>query len=246
MPTRILVYMSNQSRKKKNTRNAVIAGLIVLLIGSYFVSRNSNKIDPEVVASVEVSEPTLHLKGNIESEIKLIEYSDFQCPACAAAAPQVKNIVDNFGEKFQLEYRHFPLRSIHPNAQIAAQAAEAAGMQGKFWEMHDKLFENQSEWSSSIKPERHFKNYATEIGINADRLIFDLKSDKVKEVVNGQADEAALLKLPGTPAFVFNGEKIDINTFVNENLIGDLNEEGGLTPEAQAKFEAEQKADKNA
>ncbi len=211
--------MSHKKQKDKKNRNAIIIGLVIVLVGSYFVSQNSKKIDPKVIAAVEVSEPAAHLKGNLESEIKLIEYSDFQCPACSAAEPQVKKLVEDFGDTFQLEYRNFPLRSIHPNAQIGAQAAEAAGMQGKFWEMSDKLFENQEEWSQSFNPKKYFKRYATEIGINADRLLFDLESDKIKTVVNAQFDEAMKLELPGTPSFVFNGEKVDINTFINENLI---------------------------
>lgn len=211
--------MSNQSRKKKQVRNGVIIGLIILLAVAFFVSQNSKKINPETLANVEVSEPTSHIIGNLESKIKLIQYSDFQCPACSAVAPQIEKLVEDFGDKFQLEFRHFPLRSIHPNAQIAGQAAEAAGMQGKFWEMHDLLYENQAEWSKSFNPKKYLKQYAKEIGINTDRFAFDLESNKVKEIVNAQYKEAETLQLPGTPAFVFNGKKIDLATFVNENLI---------------------------
>ena len=137
---------------------------------------------------------------------------------CKAAEPAVSNLVEIFGDQFALEYRHFPLRQIHPNAQIAAQAAEAAAIQGKFWEMHDILFEKQAEWSQSFNPERYFRTYAEDIGLNVDRFRFDLESDMVKDRVNTDADEAAALGLPGTPAFVFNGESIDINTFIAENL----------------------------
>lgn len=217
--------MSNQKRKKKQLLNGVIIALIVLLIGSYFVSKKTNNIDPKAIESVKISEPSSHLKGNLDSEIKLIEYSDFQCPACSVAEPQIKKLVEEFGDKFQLEYRSFPLRSIHPNAQIGAQAAEAAGMQGKFWEMHDKLFENQAEWSKSFNPKKYLKQYAKEIGINVDRFIYDLESDKVKGIVNAQFDEAMNLELPGTPSFVFNGEKVNINNFINDYLIDKTDKE---------------------
>lgn len=210
--------MSNQTRKNKKVWQWSIAGLLVLLVIAFFLSQGDKKVDPNILATVEVSEPVAHVKGNADSEITLVEYSDFQCPACKSAAPQIKSLIEEFGDKFQLEYRHFPLRSIHPNAQISAQAAEAAGMQGKFWEMHDKLFEKQEEWSESFNPKKFFKQYAEEIGINGERLIFDLESDKVKEIVNAQFDEATSLGLPGTPSFVLNGEKIDINTFITEYL----------------------------
>jgi protein-disulfide isomerase len=189
------------------------------------VSRTSNKVDPAVIAAVEVSEPSAHVKGNAESGITLVEYSDFQCPACAAAEPQIEALVSEFGDYFQLEYRHFPLRSIHPNAQIAAQAAEAAGMQGKFWEMHDELFTNQSIWSKSYNPKRYFNEYAEKIGINVDRFEFDLESDTVKTVVNAQFDEAMSLELPGTPSFVFNGEQVDVNTFLSEQVLTQVPDE---------------------
>lgn len=213
--------MSNQTRKNKKVWQWSIAGLLVLLVITFFLSQGDKKGDPNILATVEVSEPVAHVKGNPESEITLIEYSDFQCPACKSAAPQIEALVEEFGDIFQLEYRHFPLRSIHPNAQISAQAAEAAGIQGKFWEMHDKLFENQDAWAESFNPKKFFKQYAEEIGINGDRLIFDLESDKVKEIVNAQFDEASELGLPGTPSFVFNGEKIDMNTFVTEYLVSE-------------------------
>lgn len=217
--------MGNKSKKyrKKKTRNIVIIGLILLLIVSYFVSRNSKKIDPELIASIDVVEPTAHIRGSLESEIKLIEYSDYQCPACSAAELQIESLVDQYGEQFQLEFRHFPLRTIHPNAQLGAQAAEAAGMQGKFWEMHTLLFERQSEWSVSANPKRYLKEYAEEIGINGDRFVFDVESGAIKDIVNSQFDEAMSLELPGTPSFVFNGEKVDINTFIQENLIDEKN-----------------------
>ena len=210
--------MSNQKRKNKKIRNGIIIGIVALLVISYFVSQNDKKVDPIIVESVEVSEPQAHIKGDIEAPLTLVEYSDFQCPACASASPQILALVDQFEGQFNLEYRHFPLRSIHPNAQEAAQAAEAAGMQGKFWEMHDVLFEKQDEWSQSFNPTRYFKTYAEELGLNAERLVFDLESDKIKEIVNAQFDEATELQLPGTPSFVFNGEQIDVNTFIAENL----------------------------
>jgi protein-disulfide isomerase len=81
----------------------------------------------------------------------LIEYSDFQCPACGFYFPLLKKLEEEFGENIAIVYRHFPLSSVHPNAKFAAYAAEAAGKQGKFWEMHDLIFTNQSEWSDKKK-----------------------------------------------------------------------------------------------
>jgi protein-disulfide isomerase len=212
--------MTNTSNKRRNKRlwTGGIIAVASLVVISFFVSQSGDSIDETRFTNLEIQGLSLNLKGNTESDIRLIEYSDFQCPACKAAAPAVDALVQQFGDQFVLEYRHFPLRSIHPNAQLAAQAAEAAGIQGKFWEMHDILFENQSQWAQSFNPERFFRNYALEIGLNEDRFRFDLASDEVKDIVNAQFKEAEELQLPGTPAFVFNGEIVDVNDFVNENL----------------------------
>jgi protein-disulfide isomerase len=230
--------MTNTSKKRRNKKmwTGGIILVIVLLIVSFVVSQSGDPIDEASFANLEVQELTPNIKGNSESEIRLIEYSDFQCPACKAAAPAMQALVDQYGEQFVFEYRHFPLRSIHPNAQLAAQAAEAAGIQGKFWEMHDLLFENQSQWSQSFNPERFFRNYALDLELNEDRFRFDLKSNQVKDLVNSQFDEAGELQIPGTPAFVFNGEVVDVNDFVNENL--DL----GIEISAELENVAEQEA----
>jgi len=212
--------MGNTSNKRRNKR-AWTWGLVLLgalIVISFIVSKTDNSIDPASFASIETFEDAAHEKGNFESEIRLIEYSDFQCPACKAAAPAVKDLVENFGEQFVLEYRHFPLRQLHPNAQIGAQAAEAAAIQGKFWEMHDMLFEKQPEWGQSFNPERFFRGYAEELGLNVDRFRFDLESDEVKDRVNADLAEAQALGIPGTPGFVYDGEIIQINTFISENL----------------------------
>jgi len=232
------MYMTNTSKKRRNKKmwTGGIILVIVLLIVSFVVSQSGDPIDEASFANLEVQELTPNIKGNSESEIRLIEYSDFQCPACKAAAPAMQALVDQYGEQFVFEYRHFPLRSIHPNAQLAAQAAEAAGIQGKFWEMHDLLFENQSQWSQSFNPERFFRNYALDLELNEDRFRFDLKSNQVKDLVNSQFDEAGELQIPGTPAFVFNGEVVDVNDFVNENL--DL----GIEISAELENVAEQEA----
>lgn len=225
--------MGNTSKKRRNKRlwTGGIIAVLALLIISFFVSQSGDPIIEENFANLTVEGSTPNIKGNIGSDVLLIEYSDFQCPACATAAPAIQELVDQYGDQFALEYRHFPLRSIHPNAQLAAQAAEAAGIQGKFWEMHDILFENQSEWGQSFNPERFFRTYAENLGLNVDRFRFDLESDEVKDIVNAQFDEANVLGVPGTPGFVFNGEIVDVNTFVSENLDLEISASKEVFPE---------------
>ena len=212
--------MSNTSHKYRNKKIWIwgIIIVVLLLVVSFVVSKGNKQVDPASFTDVETFDDSPHIKGDPNAEIVLIEYSDFQCPACKAAAPAVADLVDVYGDRLAIEYRNFPLRQIHPNAQVGAQAAEAAAIQGKFWEMHDLLFERQSEWAESFNPERYFRDYAQELGLNGDRFRYDFGSDEVKNRVNTDADEAMALEVPGTPGLVYNGEVIDMNTFLAENF----------------------------
>ena len=210
------MHMANTSNKhkKKKLKNIGLVVLIIVLVGSFVISQSSNSIDPASFADVETFELEARVKGNPEAEITLVKYSDFQCPACAQAYPAVKELVESFGDQFSFEYRHYPLRSLHPNAQLAAQAAEAAGIQGKFWEMHDLLFEQQQDWAQSLNPKKVFTAYAEELGLNTDRFKYDLNSDEVKLKVNTDTDDALERGLRSTPSFLINGEPSRLEDFV--------------------------------
>lgn len=151
------------------------------------------------------------VKGNAESKVTIVEYSDLQCPACKARLPLIKKIMDEFGNHIRFTYRHFPLRQLHKNSQIAAQAAEAAGLQGKFWEMHDQLFANQEAWSvlEGDKLETAFGLYAAQIKLDIPRFNKDLNSNAVRDAVNADADSGEDANVTSTPTFFLNGSKIN-------------------------------------
>lgn len=155
------------------------------------------------------------IKGNKDSKVELVEYSDLQCPACLTREPLIKKLMDEFGTNIKFVYRHFPLRSIHKNGQMAAQAAEAAGMQGKFWEMHDILFENQSKWSpeSSGDVKDSFADYAGQIGINVEQFKKDLESDAAEEGVNEDYNGGNDAGVNATPTFFLNGKQINPGSY---------------------------------
>lgn len=150
------------------------------------------------------------VKGNAESTIELVEYSDFQCPACAAREPLVKALVSEFGSHIKFVYRNFPLRGLHPNADISAQAAEAAGLQGKFWEMHDKIFDNQNQWAKLPNEDAKnlFAGYAQELGLDADQFASDIESGDVKDAVQEDLDSGEDAGVDSTPSFFLNGTYI--------------------------------------
>lgn len=147
------------------------------------------------------------VKGNSQAGVTLIEYGDFQCPACASYFPIVKQLGEEFSENLRIVYRHFPLRSIHPKAQLAGQAAEAAGLQGKFWEMHDLLYERQAEWVNG-KHKDLFIQYAEELELDIDKFKEDTEGDFAEDKVNGDYISANAAGLTGTPSFFLNGERI--------------------------------------
>lgn len=154
-------------------------------------------------------------KGNLDSTIVLVEYSDFQCPACRARLPMINNIVDEFSSHIKFVYRHFPLRSIHANAQLAAQSTEAAGLQGSFWEMHDMIFENQGDWSDlqgDIAKDT-FTKYAVELGLDPIQFAADINSRAVKDAVNSDFDAGIDAHVGGTPTFFLNGTEFNLSNY---------------------------------
>ncbi len=179
---------------------------VVLFGGAIIYSKNANEKNNQGVTVVD------HVKGNPDATVTLVEYSDFQCPACSAFQPVVAEIMAQYGENVRFEYKHFPL-PIHNFAQQAAVAAEAASQQGKFFEFHDKLFENQKEWSTSATPQTLFMKYAEELGLDVETFKMHQNSSVLKDVVREDMNEARELGLTGTPTFFLNGERMQFETF---------------------------------
>ncbi len=139
------------------------------------------------------------IKGDAKAKLAIIEFSDFQCPFCSRVTPTLKQIETEYGEKVRIVFKHLPL-SIHPKAPAAHAAAEAAHRQGKFWEMHDKIFADQRGMS-----EAKYLAYAGEIGLDVEKFKTDIASSGVKKKIDADAQEAAKLGVTGTPAFFVNG-----------------------------------------
>lgn len=149
-----------------------------------------------------------HSMGPENAKVTLIEYSDFQCPACAAYEPLLQELRKEFGASMIFAYRHFPLPQ-HANAEPAARASEAAGIQGKFWEMHDLLLKNQDKWKDAANAEEIFSRYAVSIGLDEARFKNDFASKEVKNKVATDSESAKNLYLNSTPTFFLNGKKIE-------------------------------------
>lgn len=182
-------------------------GLVVIVVLLLMMSgRGGPKMD--VPFEVGVVHELDNTKGNPEASVVVMEYSDFQCPACRAYYPMVRQLITEFEDRVLFVFRHFPLLSIHPNAEFAARASEAAGKQEKFWEMHDVLYQKQNEWARVANVTPLFESYATLLALDLEKFRTDFGSDEVKDFVRAQRVHAVQAGLQGTPTFFVNGEQI--------------------------------------
>ena len=138
-------------------------------------------------------------KGAEDAKLAIVEFSDFQCPFCSRVTPTLKQIEQEYGDRVRIVFKHLPL-GMHPKAPDAHAAAEAAHRQGKFWEMHDKIFANQA----AMSPEQ-YATYAKELQLDMEQFKRDVASSDVKARIDADAKEAASLGVTGTPAFFVNG-----------------------------------------
>jgi protein-disulfide isomerase len=151
---------------------------------------------------------TNYVKGNPDAAVVLAEYADFQCPACGQFEPIVAAILSEFGEQIRFEFNHFPLAQLHPFAEAAARAAEAAGQQGKFFEYHDLLFANQAAWSKSATPAVFFSQYAKELDLDLALFTKHQRASLLQDHIRSQFSEAQNKGLTGTPTFFLNGQQM--------------------------------------
>ena len=180
-----------------------IFGIVKLASKSKDLGSNSNT----PVLTVSAINDNENIKGNKDAKVVLIEYSDFQCPACASYYLILKKVSEELGKQIKFAYRHFPLPQ-HKNAKIAATVAEAAGLQGKFWEMHDLIFQNQSDWSEEKNAAVIFAQYAQDLGLDLTQFQTDIASDKIKAKIENDSKSGTRAGVNSTPTFFLNGKKI--------------------------------------
>jgi len=201
--------------------------IIIVLVGAvaagWAVLRSSRQANnpatptPDPATEVKGAEPA-HVRGNPNAPVTLEEFGDFQCPTCGSFHPEVKKIESEFGDKLKVIFRELPLLPMHEHALMAAQAAEAAGLQGKFWEMHDLLYENQAKWVPEKDLVPVFADYAKQIGINPDQFMKDLSGETVAQRIFQDGKRAHSFGLKGTPSFFVNGTEATGDKWKPEGL----------------------------
>ncbi len=145
-----------------------------------------------------------HVLGPDDAPVSMVEYGDFECPHCGAMHPVLKNVLQRMATRLRFAYRHMPLTQVHPNAELAAEASEAAGAQGKFWQMHDAIFEHQSQLSAVLIPV-----LAERLGLDMKRVVEDLGARRYRDKVRADFMGAVRSGAAGTPTFFINGERYE-------------------------------------
>jgi len=182
--------------------------LLALIVWGLVVAMNKPVVSPEAKLGTPAPVTSAdHVRGPVDAPITLVEYSDFQCPACGAYYPLVEKLMTEASTSVRLVYRHFPLTQ-HLNAPAAAYASEAASKQGKFWDMYHELFDNQNSWSDVSDPKSIFDGYAQKLGLNMAQFDADSVSTTTKAIVDGDLSEGTALGINGTPTFFLNGKGI--------------------------------------
>lgn len=203
----------------------IIALTVIILAGIVIFG---GKTAPKATDSIKVDKGELVRDdsarvGTEGAKVTIVEFADFQCPACGSAHPVLKQIIDQNKDKMLFVHRNFPL-SIHANAEVSARAAEAAGLQGKFWEMHNMLFEHQNEWSTSLKPYDIFARYAQDLGLNVDQFKSDIDSTKVVDKIRLDKGDGEALGVNSTPTLYINGQEYNgsVNAVALQSKINEL------------------------
>ena len=193
----------------------ILGALVIIFVGIFAISQKSSTNNSNTNSGSN-SQATKHVIGQGQKGVTLVEYGDYECPICEAYYLPLKQAASQNSTDIYFQFRNLPLTAIHQNAFAAARAAEAAGLQNKYWEMHDKLYENQNQWASASNPQTFFNTYAQAIGLNLNQFKQDYASSKVNDSIN--ADLAEFNKTSqdkATPTFFLDGKYVPNSEFVD-------------------------------
>jgi protein-disulfide isomerase len=190
----------------------IVVGVALVTFASgtmlYHAKRPQVKNIPENQSAPAKSDTSVHVRGNPDAPVTLEEFGDFQCPPCGQFASFVEELRKEYDSRLRIVFRNFPLPA-HEHAREAALAAEAAGFQGKFWEMYDTLYREQSAWSKAPNTRELFESYAGTLGLNMDQFKKDMDSDKARERVDSDRALGDSLGIKVTPTLFINNHPVE-------------------------------------
>lgn len=185
----------------------VIAIVVLILVGIFAFSGSKDSGSSEKPGD---NKPTSHIQGKGSTGVTLVEYGDYQCPFCGQFYPVVKQVQAKYNDEIFFQFRNYPLPNLHPNAFSAARAAEAADMQDKFWQMHDALYETQTQWSKLGDASSFFADLAKQLGLDMTKFKKDYASSAANNRINADQAEGEKLGVTGTPTFFIDGKKVTV------------------------------------
>ncbi|MBL8167548.1 MAG: DsbA family protein [Acidobacteria bacterium] len=196
----------------------IIAAVLLVGLTAGALMLRSNQ--PESTSSTApVAKPTVTTGVTTAKGVVTIEeFGDYQCPPCGLLHPEMKKIKQEFGDRIRFIFYHLPLVQIHPNAMPAAQAAVAAGVQGKFWEMHNLLYENQKMWAEAPDLRLITVNFARQLGLDTDWFIRDLDGAQVNTTISADMRRASSLGVNGTPTVFVDGQLVETDKMTVDGL----------------------------
>jgi protein-disulfide isomerase len=191
----------------------ILIGVLIVVVGGmiglFALANKSASSGPTPTGDKsKIIRDSSHKTGS--GSVQLVEFGDYECPACGAAYPSVKQIMKDFDGKVTLYFRNFPLTQVHKNAMMGAEAAESAGAHGKYWEMHDALYDNQKDWGelNASDAETKVLSYAKNLGLDSDKMKSDIDNEKFKTVIQQDMADGTALGIQGTPTFYINGTQL--------------------------------------
>jgi protein-disulfide isomerase len=192
-----------------NYRPFLIIGLVLLVTaaGTALLLRSNQSVNSSRVAENQ-SRDEAGKSASADAVVTLEEFGDYQCPPCGQLHPTLKKLKLEYGDRLNFIFRNLPLTHIHKNALAAAQAAEAARVQNRFWEMHDLLYENQALWKDDVNPRSIFTKFAADLGLNTWQFTRDLDSKQIQMRIEADEDAAAQQGIAGTPTLLINGRQL--------------------------------------
>lgn len=229
--------VEKKSESKSSATPLIIIGIIfaATILGIYAVSQsggddtagntnqNTNSSSGtdaalEAYAKAPPGAVPANFLGPENSPVVVEEFADFQCPTCGVVHPKMKEVMSHFSGKVKFIFRNYPLIQAHPNAYDAAVAAEAAGQQGKFWQMQEQIFANQGNWSSLPNARNAFKDYAGKIGLDATKFENDILAMNTKLRVDADMERGKKLNIQQTPTILINGKPVPFSQVEVESL----------------------------
>ena len=214
--------MAKKKKKSYLPLTIIVAVLVAGIVGGVFLFQaRRTKPGLQVATTTKPGAQPPHVRGDANAPVTLEEFGDFECIPCFILWPSLKNLEKDYGERLAVIFRQNPMPQ-HTKAPDGARAAEAAGLQGKFWEMHDLLYLERARWTKAIDPRSEFMEFARQVQLDVERFNKDFSGDEVAKRLAADKERATALGLDRTPVVFINGRRVELQGDVENGLRNDI------------------------